>query len=249
MPSLKKVGVSTGANAKARRVVTHNRWLAARTALLEKEKELTRLHDQLARQRRNLPWELVEKPYTFNAPEGRIAFADLFGRHSQLIVYHFMFAPEWEQACKHCSFWVDHLHATLPHLAARDVALACVSRAPLSKIKPFKKRMGWKFPWVSSLDSDFNYDFQVSFRPEQLQRSLVYYNYRDSKMKASDLPGTSVFYKDKAGRIFHTYSCYARGLEPFNGTYQLLDLVPKGRDEAGLPWSMAWVKYHDEYDV
>lgn len=230
-------------------VVSNEQWLEARRAHLATEKELTRLRDQLARERRELPWERVEKNYVFDTPRGKGTLADLFGGHSQLLVYHFMFGPEWKEGCPSCSFVVDHLDGAVPHLAARDVSLVMVSRAPLAKIEAFKKRMGWRFPWVSSFGSDFNYDFHASFTPEQRKSGKVDYNYTMQEFPSEEAPGASVFYKDPAtGGIFHTYSTYGRGLDAFVGTYTLLDLVPKGRDEDKLKFAMEWVRHHDRYD-
>jgi len=230
-------------------IVSKETWLEARRALLAKEKQLTRERDELARQRRELPWERVEKSYTFDSSRGKVMLADLFGSHSQLLIYHFMFGPEWKEGCPSCSYVSDHLDGAVPHLAARDVSLMMVSRAPLAKIEAFKKRMGWRFPWVSSFGSDFNFDYHVSFTPEQKIDGKVDYNYTMQKFPSDEAPGASVFYKDPStGEIFHTYSTYGRGLDSFLGTYTLLDLVPKGRDEDQLPFAMAWVRYHDRYE-
>src|SRR5688572_22832491 len=231
------------------KIVSREQWVEARRALLDKEKALTRQREQLAAERRQLPWVRVEKQYAFDAPGGgRRTLADLFDGRSQLIVYHFMFGPKWAEGCPSCSFVSDHFDGTLAHLAARDVTLVAVSRAPLEKIEAFKRRMGWRFNWVSSHGSDFNFDFHVSFRPEERATGKVYYNYATEPFPSEEGPGTSVFYKDpKTGEIFHTYSAYARGLEQLVGTYTLLDLVPKGRDEDELGFSMEWVRYHDKY--
>ena len=229
------------------RVVSHKQWLTARIRLLAKEKEFTKLRDRLSRQRRALPWEKVEKAYVFEGPDGRVTLAELFGKHSQLVVYHFMFAPEATEGCPHCSFWSDHFDGMQPHLAPRDVSFAAISRAPLARITPFKQRMGWKFRWLSSFGTDFNYDFQASFRPEDIAKGKVYYNYRNEAMDMKDREGISVFFRDSRGALFHTYSCYARGIDMVNGTYQFLDLVPKGRDEDILEWTQQWVRYHDRY--
>jgi predicted dithiol-disulfide oxidoreductase (DUF899 family) len=230
-------------------VVSNEQWLQARRALLAREKQLTREHDELARQRRDLPWERVEKSYAFDSPRGKVSLCDLFGAHSQLLIYHFMFGPEWKEGCPSCSYVCDHLDGALPHLAARDVSLMMVSRAPLAKIEAFKKRMGWHFPWVSSFGTDFNYDFHASFKPELKKDGKVDYNYTMQEFPSDEAPGASVFYKDTAtGEIFHTYSTYGRGLDSFVGTYTLLDLVPKGRDEDDLAFDMEWVRYHDRYD-
>jgi len=229
-------------------VVSHDEWTQARRELLAKEKQFTTLRDELAATRRELPWERVEKAYEFEGPKGRVAFADLFGGKSQLIVYHFMFSPEAVQPCKSCSFWADGFNNIQPHLAARDVTLAAISRAPIEKLSDFAKRLGWTFPWYSSGKSDFNYDYGVSFSKEDAEHGNITYNYAPSRMKMRDLPGISVFCKDQSGKIFHSYSCYARGLDMLNPAYQYLDLVPKGRDEDALPFPMAWVRYRDKYE-
>jgi predicted dithiol-disulfide oxidoreductase (DUF899 family) len=215
---------------------------------LKKEKELTKLRDELSSQRRQLPWVKVEKNYVFDGPTGKVALADLFDRRSQLVVYHFMFGPDWNEACPSCSFNMDHTDGALVHLAQRDVTFAAISRAPLPKIEAFKKRMGWRFEWVSSYANDFNHDFRVSFTKEEMDKGKVDYNYNLTEFPSAEAPGISVFYKDKAGNIFHTYSTYARGTETVVGTYNYLDLVPKGRDEDGLPFTMAWVRHHDRYE-
>jgi predicted dithiol-disulfide oxidoreductase (DUF899 family) len=228
-------------------IVSRDQWVSARRRLLAKEKEFLRLRDQLSSERRELPWERVDKQYVFEGPAGEETLADLFARRNQLIVYHFMFAPEWEAGCKSCSFWADNYNGIVPHLNQRDVSLAAISRAPLSKLQAFAARMGWTFKWVSSANTDFNYDYQVSFKPEDVAQGTAVYNYARYDKSMTDLPGFSVFTKDEAGAIFHTYSTYARGLDPMNAAYQLLDLVPKGRDEAGLPNPMSWVKLRDLY--
>src|SRR5260221_5444297 len=194
------------------KVVSQTEWLAARKELLKKEKEFSRLRDELSRQRRELPWERVEKAYVFDGPKGKETLADLFGGRSQLIIYHFMLGPDWKEGCPSCSYLADHFDGSVPHLAARDVRLAVVSRAPLAQIEAFKKRMGWRFHWVSSNGSDFNYDYQVSMNKEELEKGEVYYNYSMQKFPSEERPGTSVFYKDAASNIFHTYSSYGRGL-------------------------------------
>jgi len=229
-------------------VVSHQDWLAARREILNKEKQFTALRDELSAARRDLPWERIAKDYAFDGPEGRVGLADIFAGKSQLIVYHFMFAPDAKAGCKSCSFWADHFNGMLAHLAARDVSLVAISRAPIEKLQAFAKRLDWKFPWFSSGESDFNYDYHVSFTEEQLARGKVDYNYELSDEGNPDLPGISVFYKDEQGNIFHTYSCYARGIDMLNGTYNYLDLVPKGRDEEGLPATMSWVRFHDKYE-
>jgi predicted dithiol-disulfide oxidoreductase (DUF899 family) len=229
-------------------VVSRDEWLSARTAFLKKEKEFTRLRDELSRQRRELPWVKVGKPYAFDGPRGTETLADLFGKSSQLVVYHFMFNPASNEGCRHCSFWADNFNPIGIHLKHRDVSFAAVSRAPLAKIEAFRKRMGWTFPWVSSAGTDFNYDFGVSFRPEDIKKGEVFYNYKREKMDMADREGVSVFCKDGTGDVFHTYSAYARGIDMLNGTYHFLDLVPKGRDEDSLEFTQAWVRHHDRYE-
>ncbi len=228
------------------RVVTHDAWLKARTAFLKKEKEMSRARDELSRLRRELPWEKVEKAYVFDGPDGKETLADLFAGRSQLAVYHFMFDPKSQAGCKRCSFWADHYDAMPVHLGARDVTFVVVSRAPLARIVEFKQRMGWRFKWVSSNGTDFNYDFGVSFTPEEVERG-GFYNYRAGSAVGSEREGFSAFYKDAAGAVYHTYSTYARGIDLLNGTYNLLDLMPRGRDEDGLEFTQAWVRYHDGY--
>jgi predicted dithiol-disulfide oxidoreductase (DUF899 family) len=230
------------------KVVSHDEWLSARQQLLAKEKELTRQRDALSRERRALPWERVEKAYVFEGPAGRETLAQLFGGKSQLAIYHFMLGPDWEAGCKSCSFWADNFDGIDVHLRHRDVSFLAVSRAPLAKIEAYKRRMGWCFKWVSSFGSDFNFDYQVSFKPEDLERGEATYNYGAVNNTMSELAGISVFYRDDEDRVFHTYSCYARGLDMVNGAYHFLDLVPKGRDEDGLPHTMAWARRHDEYE-
>ena len=229
------------------KVVTRDEWLAARKGHLEKEKEFTRLRDELSRQRRELPWVRVGKEYVFDGPDGKKTLADLFDGRGQLIVYHFMFGPGWEQGCPSCSFVSDHIDGSVVHLAHRDVTLMAVSRAPLSQIEAFRKRMGWRFKWVSSNGNDFNFDYHVSFTKDEMAKGDVYYNYEMQKFGSEEAPGVSVFYRDAAGDIFHTYSAYARGLDILVGAYNYLDLAPKGRDEDGLTHSMAWVRHHDRY--
>jgi predicted dithiol-disulfide oxidoreductase (DUF899 family) len=230
----------------ANRAVSHQEWLAARKALLEREKAFTRERDALSAARRDLPWVRVDKAYVFDGPDGKETLADLFDSRSQLIVYHFMFGPEWEQGCPSCSFVSDHIDGANLHLPHRDVTLLAVSRAPLPQIEAFKERMGWRFKWVSSYGNDFNHDYHVSVTKEELAKGKVPYNY--GMFEGHDeLPGLSVFYKDENGTVFHTYSAYARGLDMLVGAYNYLDLVPKGRDEAEPPWTMAWVRHHDRY--
>ncbi|HEY5895029.1 MAG TPA: DUF899 domain-containing protein [Chthoniobacterales bacterium] len=229
------------------KVVSREEWIAARKELLKKEKESTRLRDQLSAERRKLPWVKVEKNYVFDAPGGKVALADLFAGRNQLVIQHFMFGPDWQEGCPSCSFMADHIGGALPHLAARDVTLVAVSRAPLAKIEAFKKRMGWQFKWVSSYGGDFNADFHVSFTEEEMARGKVNYNYTLQEFPSAEAPGLSVFYKDADGDVFHTYSTYGRGVEVLMGTYRILDMVPKGRDEDHLAFDMEWVRYHDRY--
>ena len=237
----------TIATSKNEKVVSQADWLAARKELLKKEKEFTRLRDQLSRQRRELPWEAVEKRYVFDGPKGKQTLGDLFGGKSQLIVYHFMFGPGWKEGCPSCSFLADTFDGTAVHLAQRDVNFVVVSRATLPEIEAFKKRMGWRFNWVSSSGSDFNFDYHVSFSKDDKAKGKVYYNYDMTDFPSEEAPGTSVFYKNEAGEIFHTYSSYARGLDILLCAYNYLDLTPKGRDEDSLAHPMAWVRHHDRY--
>jgi predicted dithiol-disulfide oxidoreductase (DUF899 family) len=216
--------------------------------LLEKEKQLTHMQEEIARQRQAMPWVKIEKEYVFETPEGRKSLADLFGGNSQLVVYHFMLGPGWKAGCVGCSFVSDHVDGANLHLKHHDVSYTAVSRAPLNEIEIYKRRMGWQFDWVSSLDTDFNYDFHVSFRKEEVAKGEVYYNYAMFKTSMEDLHGTSVFYKDETGAIYHTYSTYARGDERGIGAYTFLDMTPKGRNETGPGRNLTdWVKRHDEY--
>lgn len=221
-------------------------WRTARLALLGREKELTRRRDELAAQRRQLPWVRLDKQYEFDGPDGTVPMHDLFNGHSQLIVYHFMFGPGWGEGCPLCSFWADSFNAMPIHLAHRDAAFAAVSRAPFREIEAYRRRMGWSFRWYSSAPGDFNYDFGVSATPQQQQQGGEY-NFRQVDQPMEESPGLSVFATNDRGEIFHTYSTYSRGLDPINSGYQLLDLTPKGRDEQHLPWTMAWVRRHDAY--
>jgi predicted dithiol-disulfide oxidoreductase (DUF899 family) len=227
------------------RIVPRDQWLAARRDFLVKEKEFTRLRDELSSQRRELPWEKVEKDYVFDGPNGKESLGDLFAGKSQLIVYHFMFDPNWDAGCKSCSFWADNFERLPVHLKHRDISLVATSRAPLAKLEAYAKRLGWTFKLVSSGGNDFNYDYHVSFTPEEAEKGELDYNYGKLKMRTTEMPGISVFYKDKSGAIFHTYSCYARGLDMMNTAYHYIDLTPKGRDEGeGI---MAWLRRNDEY--
>jgi predicted dithiol-disulfide oxidoreductase (DUF899 family) len=230
------------------KVVSEAEWLAARKAHLAAEKEFTRARDELARRRRDLPWVKVEKNYVFEGPDGKETLADLFGDKSQLIVYHFMLGPGWEEGCPSCSYLSDHWDAATVHLAHRDVSFAVVSRAPYAEIAAFKKRMGWCFHWVSSHGSDFNFDYHVSFTEAERANGKVEYNYTRQEFPSEEAPGVSVFARNEKSEIFHTYSAYARGLDILVGTYNLLDLVPKGRDEDTLPFTMSWVRHHDRYE-
>jgi len=234
---------------ESHRVVSRNQWIEERKALLAREKEFTQLRDQLSHARRDLPWVRVDKDkdYVFDGAGGKQTLAELFAGRQQLIVYHLMFDPSWEEACSRCSFWADNFNGVLVHLNQRDVSLVAISRASFAKLAAFQKRMGWSFNWVSSFANDFNHDYHVSFAPEQIAQGEVIYNYRLVKNSMSERPGISVFYKDPGGTIFHTYSCYARGLDMLNVAYHYLDLTPKGRDEEELPFPMAWVRYHDAY--
>ncbi|MDH3600969.1 MAG: DUF899 domain-containing protein [Candidatus Tectomicrobia bacterium] len=234
---------------KPHQVVSREEWLAARKAYLVKEKEFTRLRDQLSQQRRELPWVKVDKSYTFHGPNGHETLPDLFAGRSQLLVYHFMFGPDWDEGCPSCSFWADNYNGAVVHLNHRDVTLVAISRAPWDQLEAYKTRMGWTFKWVSSLETDFNFDYHVSATPEEIEPgAMAYYNYEMRSFPSPERPGISVFYKDEAGTVFHTYSCYARGLDMLNGAYHWLDLLPKGRNEAALPYPMAWVRRHDQYD-
>lgn len=233
---------------KAHKVVLANTWLAQRKKLLKKEKAFSRQRDELNRQRRELPWVKVEKPYLFDTPNGKETLADLFDGRSQLIVYHFMFGPDpkWKEGCPSCSFLVDHIDGANLHLPHHDVTLLVVSRAPLRKIAPFKRRMGWRFQWASSYGSDFNFDYHVSFTRKESAKGKIYYNYEMTE-GGEEQPGISVFYKDENGDVFHTYSSYARGGDLLIGTYNYLDLAPLGRHEA-KGHGMDWVRHHDKYD-
>lgn len=229
------------------RVVSQAEWLAARQDLLAREKDFTRQRDALSAERRKLPWVRVEKEYVFDSPAGPQTLADLFDGKSQLIVYHFMLGPGAKQGCASCSFLADHFDGSIVHLAQRDVTLLAVSRAPLNEIALFQKRMGWGFKWVSSNQNDFNHDFHVSFTKDEIASGKASYNYGPYKYESEEAPGASVFFKNQAGEIFHTYSAYARALDILVGAYNYLDLVPKGRDEDGLPYPMAWIRHHDRY--
>ena len=230
---------------QSHKVVSNADWLTARKSLLAKEKEFTRLRDELSRQRRDLPWGAVTKTYEFDGAEGKEALSDLFEGRSQLIVYHFMFAPEWEAGCPHCSHWADSFNGVVVHLNQRDVTMIAVSRAPYAKLAAYRRRMGWTFKWVSSAETDFNNDYRVSFTPEERNQKSVDYNYAEHPGGMTDREGISVFYRDAKGLVFHTYSAYARGIDLMSTDYNYLDLVPKGRNEDGK--GPFWVRRHDEY--
>jgi predicted dithiol-disulfide oxidoreductase (DUF899 family) len=229
-------------------VVSRDEWLAARKELLRKEKEFTRLRDQLSAERRALPWVKVEKTYVFDGADGKVALADLFDGRSQLVVKHFMFGPDWSEGCVGCSFELDHTEGALQHLEHHDVSYVVVSRAPLAKTEPFRRRMGWRVRWVSSFGNDFNFDFHVSFTPEEIAAGKATYNYREGAQVIDEMSGRSVFYKDASGQVFHTYSSFARGGEMFLGSYAFLDITPKGRDETINGNLTDWVRHHDRYD-
>jgi predicted dithiol-disulfide oxidoreductase (DUF899 family) len=231
------------------RIVSHEEWLEARKDLLAEEKAFTHARDALSAKRRALPWVKIEKPYRFEGPQGPLSLGALFAGKRQLVIQHFMFAPDWEKPCKSCSFWADGFNGIAPHLAARDTAFVAVSRAPVDKLEALKRRMGWTFPWVSSGDGDFNYDFAVSFRDEDLAAGTATYNYAAKQGSMKDLPGVSAFIRGEDGAVYHTYSCFARGLDILNPAYNLLDVTALGRHEEGLTFPMSWVKLHDEYAV
>ncbi len=231
----------------APKIVSEEEWLKARKALLAEEKAFTRARDALSEKRRQLPWVKVDKSYDFEGASGRLSLSDLFEGRSQLIIYHFMYGPDWEQGCPSCSFWADNFDGISIHLNHRDTNLVAVSRAPFVVLEAYRKRMGWGFNWVSSYGSEFNRDYQVSFEEAEIEKGEMLYNYRMQKFPSSEAPGISVFSRHEDGQIFHTYSCYQRGLDMLNGAYHYMDLTPKGRDEADLPYSMAWLRRHDEY--
>ena len=229
-------------------IVSREEWVKARKELLKKEKDFTRLRDQLNAESRQLPWVRVEKTYVFDGPNGKETLSDLFAGRSQLIVNHFMFGPGWKEGCVGCSFGADHNDGIIVHLEHHDVTFVAISRAPRPEIEAFKKRMGWRFKWVSSFGSDFNYDYHVSFTPEEIRKGKVYYNYDMREFQVEELAGTSMFYKDENGDIFHTYSAFARGSEMLGGVYGYLDHLPKGRNETGPNHDLSdWVRHHDKY--
>ena len=229
-------------------VVSMDHWIAERKTLMAHEKELTHLRDRIARERRALPWVRIDKDYVFDGPQGKLRLADLFAGRRQLLVQHFMLGPGWEEGCPSCSFMADHVDGMNVHLKHRDVTFVAISRAPFAEIERFHRRMGWQFPWVSSNASDFNHDFGVSFTAEERAKGDVYYNYHRMPFPSEEAPGISVFYKDDAGTVFHTYSTYGRGVEVMMGTYALLVLTPGGRDEQDLEHTMGWVRHHDRYE-
>jgi predicted dithiol-disulfide oxidoreductase (DUF899 family) len=228
-------------------VVPHEQWLEAHAAFLNREKQFTRARDELNRQRQELPWEAVEKDYVFTGPDSKETLADLFDGRSQLIVYHFMFAPDWDAGCPHCSFWADNFDPVIVHMNQRDVSMVAISRAPYPRLAAYRERMGWRFKWLSSAGTSFNFDYGVSFTDEERERGDALYNFRRGDPGVSEREGVSVFYKDDAGKLFRTYSAYARGIDLLNTAYNYIDLVPKGRDEGGR--SQYWVRRRDEYPV
>jgi predicted dithiol-disulfide oxidoreductase (DUF899 family) len=229
-------------------IATRDQWLDARRDLLAAEKDLTHRSDEVARLRRLMPWFPVTKNYVFEGPDGHVTLSELFDGRSQLIVQHFMLGPGWEQGCKSCSYMADHTDGMSIHLAHRDATMVAISRAPLAEIARFRRRMGWKFKWVSSYDTEFNYDFGVSFTTDEIAKGDLNYNYGKWSLKGEEWPGVSVFAKDEAGSVFHTYSTYGRGVEVMMGTYRMLDLTPKGRDEHDGVYKMDWVRHHDRYE-
>ena len=230
-----------------RKVVSREKWIEARKQLLVQEKEFTRARDELNKARRDLPWEHVEKAYSFEGPDGKETLSDLFNGMSQLIVYHFMFAPDWEAGCPHCSFWADNFDPIPVHLRHRDISFVAISRAPFAQLEAYRKRMGWSFKWLSSFGSDFNYDYSVSFKPKQLEDKSGFYNYKQEDPGYEEREGVSVFFEDPGGNVFHTYSAYARGIDLLNCAYNYIDLAPKGRDEPAQGNKQFWVRRHDEY--
>jgi predicted dithiol-disulfide oxidoreductase (DUF899 family) len=238
--------LKTFSGTKEHKVVSRKEWITARKSLLAREKTFNKLRDQLGRQRRELPWVRIEKEYVFDGPDGKESLSDLFAGKSQLLIYHFMFGPGWKEGCAHCSFWADHFDSVSHHIGQRDTTFAVVSRAALKKLQAFRKRMGWRFKWVSSIQSDFNYDFHVSFTPKEIRSGKQFYNYRYVDFGMDELQGVSAFYKDSRGDIYHTYSSYARGIDMMNTTYNFLDLTATGRDE-NPNRTQDWVRFHDRY--
>jgi len=229
-------------------VVSREEWLEARRALLAEEKRFTRERDALGRRRRELPWVRVEKDYAFEGPSGRETLAGLFGGHSQLLVYHFMYGPDWDEGCPSCSFWADNFDGIDVHLAHRDISFVAISRAPFEVLERYRRRMGWSFKWVSSHGSDFNRDYRVSFTPEEMAEGEVFHNFGRVSFPSSEAPGASAFFQDDEGRVFHTYSCYMRGIDMLNGAYHWMDIAPMGRDEDGLDYTLSWVRRRDQYE-
>lgn len=229
------------------RILSHEEWIEARKELLIKEKEFTRLRDELSRQRRALPWERVDQQYVFDGPNGKETLAQLFDGASQLIVYHFMFNPDWDAGCPHCSFWADNFDRIPIHLKHRDISFVAISRASYDKLAAYQKRMGWSFKWMSSSGNDFNYDYFASFTPDEVKNGTHFYNYGRRKPGGEDVVGISVFARDEEDGVFHTYSTYSRGVDMLNGAYHYIDLTPKGRDEVGHANPQFWVRRHDEY--
>lgn len=230
------------------KIVSRQEWLDARRKFLQEEKDFTKLRDQLSQRRRELPWVRVDKEYVFDGPDGKQSLSELFEGKSQLIVYHFMYGPDWQEGCPSCSYLADNFNGIDIHLKHRDANLIAVSRAPLKVLQDYRKRMDWDFKWLSSLGSDFNYDYHVSFTAEEIEKGEMFYNFNLGQFPADEAPGISVFYQNEAGEIFHTYSCYARGLDLLIGAYNFIDLLPKGRDEDDLDFTMAWLRRHDQYD-
>ena len=230
------------------KIVSRDEWLEARKILLQEEKDFTRLRDQLSRKRRQLPWLKVDTDYIFEDLNGKLSLGDLFEDKSQLIIYHFMYGPDWEEGCPSCSFWADNFNGIDIHLRHRDANMVVVSRASLVQLQAYRKRMGWDFKWVSSLGNNFNYDYHVSFSAAEIEKAEMFYNFKIGNFPADEAPGISVFYRSPEGEVFHTYSCYARGLDMLNGAYHYLDLLPKGRDEDDLDFTMAWLWRRDEYE-
>ena len=229
-------------------IVSRQKWLDARRKLLQEEKDFTRIRDQLSQRRRELPWVRVENDYIFDTADGKQSLSDLFEGRSQLIIYHFMYGPDWEEGCPSCSFWADNFNGIDIHLKHRDANLVVVSRAGLDQLQSYKNKMGWDFKWVSSFGNNFNYDYQASFSVEEMEKGEMFYNFNTGSFPADESPGISVFYQDSQGEVFHSYSCYARGLDMLNGAYHYMDLLPKGRDEDDLDFTMAWLRRHDQYD-
>jgi predicted dithiol-disulfide oxidoreductase (DUF899 family) len=232
---------------EAQKIVSRKDWITARKELLEKEKEFTRLRDQLSDRRRQLPWVKIDESYEFEGQGGTVSLSDLFDGRSQLIIYHFMFGPDWDEGCPSCSYIADHFDGAMTHLNHRDVTMVVVSRTPFERLDQYRKRMAWNFRWLSSLGSDFNFDYHVSFTGDDPANDQVYYNYRTGTFPADEAPGISAFYKAENGDAFHTYSCYGRGLDMLLGAYHIMDLTAKGRNEANLPYPMTWVRRHDQY--